>query len=357
MGRFVRWSMGNILNSSQLHSIWPFNRDAIPVFLRTNPKKIKNFSEKSKCFLSLVDFVKEGNQLDNRATKQACALLDRITPIFSITFLTDQVLFKLVPTPDDSCSGFAESIVPLLASSNEQLVTSTLSLLNKVVLHDFPVKAFLFLETGFFQLLPPAFFEQARHLSPSPKLFLMKIVAEYILLSQPSYTQYVCQERQISATAFQLTFIDKFVRPIQPFLAFVCRNRRRINDSEDSRDFSCLLGSVIRRSPFLEEFTQFVLSSQIAQTCTDCLVFFEVDLFAVRVLRGTCGGPIAWQRECPAVQKRGQQVLRQLRAEGLSDESELHIRCRDYDDSIRSDFFLGAMAIDHSGGNVRSLSD
>ncbi|KAK2957956.1 hypothetical protein BLNAU_7132 [Blattamonas nauphoetae] len=177
------------------------------------------------------------------------------------------------------------------------------------------------------------------------------------ITKNPSSTRYVCQERQISATAIQLTFIYKFIRPIQPFFAFVCRNRRRISDSEDLKHFSCLLGSVIRRSPFLEEFTQFVLSSQIAQTCTDCLVFFEVDLFAVRVLRGICGGAIAWQRECPAVQKRGQQVLRRLRSEGLSDESELHIRCRDHDDSIRSDFFLGAMVIDQSGGNVPTLSD
>ncbi|KAK2957345.1 hypothetical protein BLNAU_7723 [Blattamonas nauphoetae] len=55
--------------------------------------------------MSLVDYVKKGFSLNDKGTQQACAL---------------------VPKPDGSCSGFTESIVPLITSSNEALANSSL---------------------------------------------------------------------------------------------------------------------------------------------------------------------------------------------------------------------------------------
>ncbi|KAK2955253.1 hypothetical protein BLNAU_9805 [Blattamonas nauphoetae] len=55
--------------------------------------------------------------------------ISRIEPFKRGPFEGSQILFKLVPRPDGSCSGFTESILPLLTSSNEGVATSSFSML------------------------------------------------------------------------------------------------------------------------------------------------------------------------------------------------------------------------------------
>ncbi|KAK2941953.1 hypothetical protein BLNAU_23135 [Blattamonas nauphoetae] len=112
--------------SSQQSSIQFINcdvqGDTTPLFLLTEPETIVTVKEASPPFLSLVGFIKEGNRLDEKETKHACALLERIKPQNQNGFTSEHLLFKLVPSPDGSCSGFTESIFPLITLSNENLV-------------------------------------------------------------------------------------------------------------------------------------------------------------------------------------------------------------------------------------------
>ncbi|KAK2948612.1 hypothetical protein BLNAU_16431 [Blattamonas nauphoetae] len=286
-------------------------------------RRMRTIEQASQSFLYLVNFVKEGKYLNAKDTRQASTFLESITPHYGSSFSTDQILFELVPAIDGSCSGFTESIVPLLTSSNEELSKSALLLLNEIVFDVTQSSRFDFLEAGFFGLLPTAFYEQKRHLLDTSSLYLMNILYGFMFWSRPDVAGRICQLSHISMDIFQLTFIDKFFRPIGPFLDFICRNLHQITDSANSRDVSLLFGSILKHSPFLEEMAQFMLSSSFSLAFSDCLHFFETANATVNLLRSVMEGVRAWEKDTPAVRKRGHQIVAKLCEEGLSDEIDM----------------------------------
>ncbi|KAK2958421.1 hypothetical protein BLNAU_6691 [Blattamonas nauphoetae] len=353
---FIHISMGITTSSDRHVSIWPFSRDArddlTPFFLRTDATKIKTIEQASQAFVSLVDFIKEGSDLDDKATRQACSLLERIRGPFRSLFTDEQILFELVPTHDDSCSGFTESIVLLLTSSNAALVTMTWTFLDRIVNYTYHVTRFAFLETGFFCLLPQTFFEQEIHLSAQPHANLMTLVKDLLLCSFHDNPERLCEEKQLSMDAFQHIFMGQFVHPVKPFLDFICNNRHRIIDSACSWDFGNLMWKILETSPFLEPMTEFVLSSSIPLSFTDTLHSIETDLLTSFLLRSVVSGFRQWHEEYPAVQKRSLQIVAKLREEGISDEVELLARCSWYDDSEDCFVLLGAQLTHMLGGNA-----
>ncbi|KAK2942553.1 hypothetical protein BLNAU_22540 [Blattamonas nauphoetae] len=342
--------MESSLNSVE-HKTVP--NDATPLFLRTDPKRLRTIEQASQTYQSLVDFVKEGNNLDNTATHQACTLLQTLSTPFS-TFSSDQILFELVPAPDGSCSGLTNSIIPLLSSPNEKLILSTLEFLHCTVLSTDLFIHFDFLQTGFFALLPKSFYELEMHLVENLGFFLMRIVEKIMFCLDPLRSRELCEIRQLSMESFEQTVTNKFFGPIEPFLDFVIRNRQIL---PNFWDLPKMLDTLFRFSPSLPHTTQFVLSSSFIVPFTNSLIFVEHENFLVGRLRGlSLLNSYLWTMG-PAVQKRRQQILSKLHEEGLWDEIELLMRCCRYDYSNRRLIFVGAQLIDDFGGNVPHLGE
>ncbi|KAK2953652.1 hypothetical protein BLNAU_11373 [Blattamonas nauphoetae] len=273
-------------------------------------------------------------------------------PEFNRNISGNQILFQLVPTRDGSCNGFSESIVPLLTSSNEELATSTLSLLDQVVRTSTKDNRFAFLETGFFARLPKSFFEQEIHLLAQPELLLIRIVQWFSLFSHPLDTISVCYQRRLSMESFQKIFIGKFFHPIRPFLEFICKHRHRIDNPSTFDFFTDLIGTMITNSPYLQPMTQIVLSSSVALTFTDCLISFEKRTVVEPLLQHLLSGFYQWQGLSPDVQKRGRQLMDKLCKEGLSDVSELHLQSPQFGFIAIREVSKGAQVIDKLGGNT-----
>ncbi|KAK2950640.1 hypothetical protein BLNAU_14446 [Blattamonas nauphoetae] len=291
--------MGNNANSHQHKLICPFNCEMTPLFLIRTPSKFRTVKQISPFFLSLVDFVKEGHTLDARATQTACSLLEKIRPTYFGKFDSGKIIYGLVPTHSRSCSGFTESFVVLLTSSNEELVNASLILLYRIMCYSPLTSRFNIIATGFFTLLPHTFYTQERHLVSSSHLFLIGIVRMFMTDLSRTDSRNICEKKQISMTSFHQTFMKMFLHPIQPFQEFLYRIRRRLPDSH------CLTGlfeAMVEYSPFMEQMTQ--------------------------------------------------QIITKLFEEGFSDEIELHIRCfHPYLSYLRIVFF-GAQLIHSLGGNV-----
>ncbi|KAK2941179.1 hypothetical protein BLNAU_23893 [Blattamonas nauphoetae] len=237
----------------------------------------------SRFFLSLVAFVQEGNELDDVVIYKACALLKWIKLFISPPIHVTQILFKLAPTPDGSC-------------------------------------------TGFFALLPDNFYTNEMHLTPRPDYFLMNIVAS--LLREIPVGRHIVFSGSMNFPVS--TFIeiptDNFLHPIKPFLKVVFQHRRRLEDTDTTTSFSTLLGAMARSSQVMEQMAQFVLSSSFALTYTDSLIFFETNKSTITLLASLLNVIKEWPESDPAVRKRGRQIRAQLEEEGISDEIELHMR-------------------------------
>ncbi|KAK2947768.1 hypothetical protein BLNAU_17287 [Blattamonas nauphoetae] len=347
--------MGNNSNSDQRNSIDHIDRDtsdeATPLFLRIRPYYIETVAQSLTPIQSLVDFIRKGNKLDDKATKQASLILKRTSEKIHKSDDAEQILFELVPTPNRSCSGLAESFVLLLTQSNEEVVLSALSLL-RVILFDVQSEhRFAFVETGFFTFLPPAFYEHEMHIFHPCSLDLTRIVKDCLIDLHPDFSRRLCSNRDLSISAFQQIFVDMFFRPVEPFLDFICKNRRQIQDSWNSYLFSDLLGRIVINSPFLEEMTQFMLSYLFVVTYTDSLHFFEDDISTGGLIQNLTKDAGSWEED-PAVQKRYNQLLLKLSEEGLWDESELNVRCRCYSAKERRVVFIGAQLMQSFGGNT-----
>ncbi|KAK2950642.1 hypothetical protein BLNAU_14448 [Blattamonas nauphoetae] len=327
--------------------------DRSPPFLHiVDPNTIRTVEDALISILSLVDFIKDGHNLNDIATQQACHLLDIITHGARNNFSGDGHIGKHVPTLVGSCSGFTESMIPLLTSSNEDIVRSALRLLAQTVTWGSKQTRFAFLETGFFTLLPRTFYEQEVHLMPSSKLFLMDIVHRFLWDSHPDYAHEILQSGQLSIDVVQQTFLNKFIHPIKPFLEYICRHRRRIPDSRKHRRFPELLAKILELSLLLEEMMQFVLSSSFFVAFTDCLHFYETNRSTSHLLQSVVDPLSDWWKDCPVFQKRRQRIVAKLCEEGVSDEIELHMRCEGYDECEHDDVFLGAVLIGLWGGNT-----
>ncbi|KAK2959025.1 hypothetical protein BLNAU_6041 [Blattamonas nauphoetae] len=110
---------------------------------------------------------------------------------------------------------------------------------------------------------------------------------------------------------------------------------------------------IVEYSPLLDETTQFVLSSSFALTFTASLVSFETAELTLDLLRSVEFGFRSWQKDDPAVRRRGQQILTKLGDEGLSDELELHFQSYGFDSISHYHIVLGARAMTQLGGNAR----
>ncbi|KAK2945104.1 hypothetical protein BLNAU_19953 [Blattamonas nauphoetae] len=340
------------VHSAQQHSIRPFRQKGTPLFLRTDPRTIKTLEEASQNFLSLVNFIRVGNHLDDKGTEQACALLRWLTPGVFSEFSAHDICFHLVPKPDGSFSGFTQSIVPLLTSSNEALVNSSLWILNLVVGRGRYSTRFDFVASGFFGDLPRQFYEQKLHLVGQHGLLLMQIVRFIIhYLSQQS--KHLNQRRrQLWMDTRHQIFVDRFFRPIVPFLEFICANRRQITDSKESDTFSELFAAIVKFSPLLDQMTQFLLSSSFAVAYTDSIHFFQTNDLVIDLLQGVAEGIRKLHEDNSAVQKRAKQILVKESDDGLFDELELHVRSRGPKFSEGKRVFLGALLIQMLGGNT-----
>ncbi|KAK2961995.1 hypothetical protein BLNAU_3051 [Blattamonas nauphoetae] len=308
--------------------------------------------EASRWFLSLIDYVKEGNDLDNITTEQTFTNLESLVPGSFRNFAITEILFKLVPTRDRSCSGFSESIMVLLTSSNDALVESALLLLNGVLSESYEEIRFDVLVSGLFALFPQAFFEQDMHLVAQPRLLLMRIIKKFISPLDVYMVEALCKQKHIPMRTFEKILLDKFFHPLEPFLVFIVKNRHRITDSYNSRDFSKLLGRILEYSLKFEHVSQFVLSSPIALALTDTLSFFETDFLTLTLLWRVQAVVKRQRKEKRAVSKRKQQLVAKLCGEGLIDVCELHFQTGEVADLTSTFVFLGLRGIDGLGGNV-----
>ncbi|KAK2953699.1 hypothetical protein BLNAU_11420 [Blattamonas nauphoetae] len=304
------------------------------------------------CFTPLVRDSEEGHKFNKPASKQLRALLRRIDPICRMYSAYDEYDFKTVGSTVSSFNPFIESIVSLLTCSNKDLVQSTISCLSECCVEIDISILFKFMDSGLLSLLPKEFYLPDVDLLTKPRKFLIDLVNWFLYCFHPDNILKIRFECEISLKTFQNIFIDKFFRPIEPFLDFICRNRRRIEKWTNPDGFANLIGALVVHSPMLHQMTKIVLSSSVPCVFSDCLAFFESNEMIKLLIRSVMNGFKAWREEDPVVLQRGLQMVTKLNDEGFSDEIELHIRCRGYGVNSSRFVLVGARLIDLLGGNL-----
>ncbi|KAK2957974.1 hypothetical protein BLNAU_7150 [Blattamonas nauphoetae] len=292
------------------------------------PNFLSDINQASSVFLSFTEFISKGGVLDDAGTERMCQFLKRITVKSGSTFNSEQILHELVPTPDGSCEGFSQRMVPLLTCLNTKIVLSVLHFFVSTLVPNVPLRKYQFIETRFFTRLPQPFLENDVHLTSQHDSSFMTLVRRCLECASPTSVADLFFWKQVTPSIIRQTVFDSVVKPLRPFWTFVCQNWQRITDHQIMDDYPHLLGALIQISPFHEETAQFVLSSQICETSMSCLGYFELSNFGYILVNEIICGMENWNKEDQAVRQRGQTILVKMKEEGLTDLLELQIRLR-----------------------------
>ncbi|KAK2944700.1 hypothetical protein BLNAU_20393 [Blattamonas nauphoetae] len=324
-----------------------------PQFPSTNPWSIQTFFAASSYFRSIVSFVKAGNVLTDSAIKQACSFLGKRLSQSPDTSIQGDILHQLVPSPDGSCRGFVEHIIPLLTCNNQKIVNATLTLVTHVIPFALISERFDFVATGIFEQLPQSFYENEIHLIPQTDLYLNMIISTCLECSSPRYWKGITRKKSFSVETVFHTIFTQLVMPLKPYLTYLCRHKRQIEDSHDSTQFAYMLGTLLSITPFYEPTTQFVRDSPISLTFTSCFEHFETKLLRSTIISELVEGIDLWVHADRAVQQRGKLIQDALREEGLFDELDSSFLLIKRNLMMTHDYFICSRVIAMMGGNIR----
>ncbi|KAK2945714.1 hypothetical protein BLNAU_19384 [Blattamonas nauphoetae] len=330
---------------------------ALPRSLRVDPKSIKTKQEASSFFWALANFYAIGNSLDEAGTERFCSFLEIIKPRFKSLFTSEQILTELVPLRDRSCQGFAECLVPLLICPNQQIVFSTLDFFQETIYTSSPQLHYAFVRTGFFTLLPPAFYEQAHHVLPRPVLLFADILNRCLDFVSPFEIDEISQACGVTQYAIRHDAFINVVQPLAPLLKSFSRNKLQFVDNNSSRHLPSLLNTLIQLSPFHSPTANFVLSSPICFLITSSLVFFESNKLQSEFLTAITNSVSEWPRLKPNQRQSSKGLLSQLKAEGLFDILSLYPIHTTSSQDVQDSVLFSAKLIGLLGGNSALIAN
>ncbi|KAK2943998.1 hypothetical protein BLNAU_21087 [Blattamonas nauphoetae] len=302
-----------------------------PLSLSFNTNEEYSIDSLSTLFLTLVYFLKEDNELDDASTKGACEFLNKIDSKCPFPLTPEQLLHRLVPTADGTCSRFAEHLVVILTYGNVDLADCMLRLIKTIILR-----------ASFDNLVE---FVMTETQEPEAGVTVVRIVLEshHLRLIATSRTQ----PHPPSQTS-KLIF-DFAVQPLEQFWEFIFMNRLSITNTHPSVASFSLLSTLISHAPFDEQLTDFVLSSSISLAGTSCLAFIELNDGKYDFLSTLADAVLIWHQTMSQERRRAKAILARLEEEGLFEACELFIQSdfvhpgkyEDVRPAARLTFFLG----------------
>ncbi|KAK2954213.1 hypothetical protein BLNAU_10868 [Blattamonas nauphoetae] len=114
---------------------------------------------------------------------------------------------------------------------------------------------------------------------------------------------------------------QKVVLPSTPFLNYLCRNRRSLNETL-SNSLMVLLGTLLQIGPFHRPTLEYVFSSQIVLAYSSCLSSVECWNPLCTTLSDLIFSLREWKEQGAEVDLSGKQIVQALFSEGFEDRLE-----------------------------------
>ncbi|KAK2948795.1 hypothetical protein BLNAU_16245 [Blattamonas nauphoetae] len=292
-------------------------------FLHFDVNSRLSFEDTSRVYCSLVALVKAEYPFDNALQDKAVQFLKGLEPKRGEFGLTVKLVIDLVPSSDESPSGFVDSLLTLLSSSHSTVIVAVLSFLNKTItLSSSEIRSSLVelhLISNVFVIIQP----HTLSISGNEEILdnLIKIIDNCLDLADPAYLTFL----GITAAAEQSNYCEmifqKTVIPSSQFVTFLISNRYVLY-GDLFRSFMALLSILIRICPFHRQTLEFVLASPIAMTFSSCLSFFE-DNYRLWVPLINVNNSLGdWKKYGPEVALSGKRMMRALFSESFKDTLE-----------------------------------
>ncbi|KAK2959575.1 hypothetical protein BLNAU_5353 [Blattamonas nauphoetae] len=291
-------------------------------FLIWSEDQPETVDEKAVVFQSLVATVKYQPAFDASLEAKAVKFLESVNQDDEES--ADPLFTSLERTTDDSSSGFVQSIVVLISSTNCVIKTAAMKMFRNLiwrcsagVLYTL-VKAALIPQLITFLNLLSLSFVEAEDIHTC--LFLS--ICKSLWLATPDGLRQLRIEDDKKQQTIHETVLKQVLLPSEKYICHLCMIRFSIVNGDQSWNFLDLLAHLLELFRYHQPTMEFVLRMPLFFTIPSCLSFFEDDRSIWYFLYLMNSTQWEWNKKGGDVRQIWKKVLRMLRMEGIEDVIE-----------------------------------
>ncbi|KAK2957947.1 hypothetical protein BLNAU_7123 [Blattamonas nauphoetae] len=278
--------------------------------------------EKAVVFRSLVATLKLQPAFDVSLEAQAAKFLKSVHPTSRAS--ANAFLSNFASSPDFSLTDFVQSIIVLVSSSSEIIVSTTMEMLDsQIQLCSENIRLALVKADLIPQLLitlnPLSLsFTEAVDIHSS----LIEINTGTLWITTPIGLRSLGIKDRGEQQSVHETGLKQILTPSEHYIRHLCTNRFSIIDDKLSLNFLSLLARHLRICPYYQPAMDFVLNMPIFLTIPSCLTFIESDHSIESFLYLMYRAQREWNKTSGEVRQMWITVHRMLRMEGIEDVME-----------------------------------
>ncbi|KAK2956630.1 hypothetical protein BLNAU_8471 [Blattamonas nauphoetae] len=293
-------------------------------FLNLDSNSHLSFEDKSTLYCSLVSLVQSNHIFDEALQDKTVKFLENLKPGRTALQLANQIISKLVPSPDTTQSRFIDSIYILVSSPHTKIVSAALAFLEGSFMSSSKRYKTQVFDVDFVPRILSIIQPHTLTVSGNENLFCS---LNHILSSSINLAHSRCMD------TFGITepptlhnrreiIFQRHIQPLSQYLSFLCSNRYFFATVESSGGMQSLLGRVLQISPFHHPTLEFVLASPIVMTIPSFLSFVEHSGALWNILADILYLMCEWKKHSTEVAQSGKRMIRALLSDGMEDTLE-----------------------------------
>ncbi|KAK2957946.1 hypothetical protein BLNAU_7122 [Blattamonas nauphoetae] len=291
-------------------------------FVNWDEEELRSEQEKAAVFRSLVATLKLQPTLDVSLEAQAAKFLKSVHPASGTS--ADAFLSNFASPPDLSLTDFVQSIIVLVSSSSQIIITSAMEILTDLLTNCSTLNTLALVKAD---LIP----ELISTLNPLSLSFtesvdihtvLLSIITGTLWISTPIGMEQLEMEVGNEQQTFHETIMRKVLVPSEKYISHLCMNRFSIVDYEISGELMELLARLLVISASNQPAMDFVLNMPVVLMIPSYLTFFEPDNSIWYFLNLMVDMLQEWYITSGEVRLMWTKVYQMLRMEGIEDVVE-----------------------------------
>ncbi|KAK2954150.1 hypothetical protein BLNAU_10967 [Blattamonas nauphoetae] len=295
--------------------------------------------KKAVIFQSLIATVKLQTAFDDSFEAKAVSFLESVDPDDEES--ADAFLNSFGQTTDESLTNFIQSIVVLISSASQVIITATMELLAGLIVNCSSNIRLTLVKANLIPQLIRTFNPQSRSFAEieDTRSGLIDVIAWSFSLSTPDGLAQPGFQGHNEQQAIHETVLKQILVPSESYICHLCVNRYSIIDGDLSTEFMRLLAYLLRICPYYQPTMDFVLHMPVFLTIPSCLTFIENSYSIGTFLLSIIGAQWIWNEKMGEERQMWKSVDRKLRMEGIEDVVEQKLQ------NNKDEIFGGRVAV------------
>ncbi|KAK2945769.1 hypothetical protein BLNAU_19325 [Blattamonas nauphoetae] len=309
--------------SDPLSTTAPSSKHIQSAFLEWNEEPIESTPDKLSLFHSLVQMINDSHYIDGVLEEKVVPFLEQIRPEYGEE--VDRFLLGLTPTDDESLQTFVNSIIVLVSSPKQAIVTATMRMLDYLQHNASPPIHLKLVHAALIPRLLSSLNPLSLSFVDGAELhtLLISLIFQSLWLSTPNGLQKLEIKDSAEQQTVHETVLDQVLVPSKGYVQHLCENRLVvIADSSLSDVFVSLLVHLLHISLSHPPTSRVVLALPAILAIPSSFTSNDTNFSSWRLLSGLANAQKRWVCRAGLLRQSEATPIRSLRMEGWEDVVE-----------------------------------